>query len=222
MSKSFPLGVRGLYVGIWSGGRDRGLIGAIKVPVAGASDDFTILQVNRGPEGTRDQILQDLTNQLRYAAIELGRQGGGLTVYDALWLAKTQDRSFSRRGSKFLSWDDTWTYKFDPEEMLATDWEDVETFIPKLTSGRWGPANYPPMHDPVQKAMDMFPVPDDRPTWPRVVSPLNDETSEVCAGPLTFNCDDARQMFGATTEQINACWRDIEAVMRKHFPTDTH
>jgi hypothetical protein len=65
-------------------------------------------------------------------------------IIEALKLSKETGRSFVRRGSKWVQWDSNWTYQFTGEELLADDWEDVETYIPKLTGGRWSAADYPP------------------------------------------------------------------------------
>lgn len=67
-----------------------------------------------------------------------------MTIIEALKISKETGRSFTRKGSFFTKWDPDWTYKLTGEELLADDWEDVETFIPKLTSGCWGAADYPP------------------------------------------------------------------------------
>jgi hypothetical protein len=37
-----------------------------------------------------------------------------------------------------VRWVEGYTYKFDTEDLLADDWESIETGIPKLTGGRWG------------------------------------------------------------------------------------
>jgi hypothetical protein len=70
-----------------------------------------------------------------------------VTIIEALKISKETGRSFARHGSSFTKWDPDWTYELTGEELLANDWEDVETFIPKLTGGRWGAADYPPKVD---------------------------------------------------------------------------
>jgi len=74
-----------------------------------------------------------------------------MTILEALRLSKETGRSFTRTRSKFVQWDPAWTYRFTGEELLADDWEDVETFIPKLTGGCWGAAGYPPDPEEARK-----------------------------------------------------------------------
>jgi hypothetical protein len=58
-----------------------------------------------------------------------------VTLIEAMKWSKETGGSFSRTGSMFCSY-----VHFTADEILATDWEDVVTFIPKLTGGRWGAA----------------------------------------------------------------------------------
>jgi hypothetical protein len=38
----------------------------------------------------------------------------------------------------FVRWVDGFTYEFTADDLMADDWEDVGSGIPKLTGGRWG------------------------------------------------------------------------------------
>lgn len=63
-----------------------------------------------------------------------------MTLIEAMKWSKETGGSFSRYGSMFCTWGETFVYEFTAEEILADDWEDVRTYIPKLTGGRWGAA----------------------------------------------------------------------------------
>jgi hypothetical protein len=62
-----------------------------------------------------------------------------MTVIEALKLSRENGHSYMRvrGGGGFVSWCDGYTYQFEAEDLVADDWEDVETGIPKLTGGRW-------------------------------------------------------------------------------------
>lgn len=63
-----------------------------------------------------------------------------MTLLEAMTWSKDTGGSFSRNGSTFCSWVAGYTYRLTAEEILADDWEDVATYIPRLTNGRWGAA----------------------------------------------------------------------------------
>jgi hypothetical protein len=46
-----------------------------------------------------------------------------------------------RGGGGFVSWVEGFTYEFDAEDLIADDWESVETGIAKLTGGKWAALN---------------------------------------------------------------------------------
>jgi len=64
-----------------------------------------------------------------------------MTIIEALTESKESGGSYMRvhGGGGFVCWCDGFVYKFKAEDLIADDWEPVETGIPKLTNGRWGP-----------------------------------------------------------------------------------
>lgn len=60
-----------------------------------------------------------------------------MTLLEALRSSKETGRMFTRDGSAFTKYDADWTYELTADEILADDWEDVETYIPRLTNGRY-------------------------------------------------------------------------------------
>lgn len=171
-------------------------------------------------------ISEDALRILRGMILAIGPTHGGLTACEALILSKKDGSSFVRKGSKFMQWDDTWQYRFDPEEMIATDWENVETYIPRLTNGRWGaaPDQGQPRGEPVADVMEHFPAPppdrpEDAPDVQREPE-IDDETGTIGIGCLELDCDGAREHFGKTTEQLDAFWHEVSALYRKHFTDD--
>lgn len=67
-----------------------------------------------------------------------------MTIIEALRLSMASGGrlTFMRPGGGggFLRWADDCTYELDGEDLIANDWESVETGIPKLTGGRWDAA----------------------------------------------------------------------------------
>lgn len=62
-----------------------------------------------------------------------------MTIVEALKESRESGQSYMRvkGGGGFVKWDPNWTYKFEAEDLIADDWESVETGIPALTGGRW-------------------------------------------------------------------------------------
>ena len=63
-----------------------------------------------------------------------------MTVIEALKESRESGISYMRvsGGGGFVRWVDGYMYKFAAEDLIADDWEPVDTGIPKLTGGRWG------------------------------------------------------------------------------------
>ena len=57
-----------------------------------------------------------------------------MTIIEALKFCKATGRSVCRTGSKFVKWDPSSAYSFTVEELLAEDWEDAKTYIPRGVS----------------------------------------------------------------------------------------
>lgn len=66
-----------------------------------------------------------------------------MTIIEALKESKESGTTYMRvhGGGGFVRWVENYTYKFDTEDLLADDWEPVESGIPKLTGGRWEAAS---------------------------------------------------------------------------------
>lgn len=63
-----------------------------------------------------------------------------MTLREALLDSKKTGKTYMsvEHSGGFVSWDDETMYKFSAEQLVADDWESVQTGIPKLTNGRWG------------------------------------------------------------------------------------
>jgi hypothetical protein len=66
-----------------------------------------------------------------------------VTIIEALKESKESGRSYMRvrGGGGFVRWVDGFVYEFEADDLIADDWEPVETGIPKLTNGRWEAAD---------------------------------------------------------------------------------
>ena len=66
-----------------------------------------------------------------------------MTIIEALKESKESGKSYMRAcgSGGFARWAEGYTYKLDTEDLLADDWEPMETGISKLTGGRWGAAS---------------------------------------------------------------------------------
>lgn len=62
-----------------------------------------------------------------------------MTIIEALKESKESGKTYMRvnGGGGFCSYDPEGVYEFDVDDLLADDWESVETGISKLTDGRW-------------------------------------------------------------------------------------
>lgn len=74
--------------------------------------------------------------------VGLGSRGevGVMTLLEALLVSRENGSTYMRvgGGGGFVRWDDQTVYRFTATDLVADDWENVETGIPKLTKGRWG------------------------------------------------------------------------------------
>jgi hypothetical protein len=63
-----------------------------------------------------------------------------MTIIEALRESKASGRSYMRPNASggFCRYVAGYEYRFDAEDLIADDWELVDTGIPKLTGGRWG------------------------------------------------------------------------------------
>jgi hypothetical protein len=70
-----------------------------------------------------------------------------MTIIEALKLSKKSGgkKTYMRvhGGGGFCTYVEGYTYTFEVNDLLADDWEDVTTGIPKLTGGRWNAADAP-------------------------------------------------------------------------------
>jgi hypothetical protein len=66
-----------------------------------------------------------------------------VTVVEALKESKESGTTYMRvrGGGGFVRWVEGFVYEFEADDLIADDWEPVETGIPKLTGGRWGAAD---------------------------------------------------------------------------------
>lgn len=62
-----------------------------------------------------------------------------MTIVEALKESKESGNSYMRvnGGGGFVRWVAGHVYEFEAEDLIADDWESVETGIPKLTGGRY-------------------------------------------------------------------------------------
>jgi len=62
-----------------------------------------------------------------------------MTIIEALKESKKSGTTYMRvqGGGGFVSWDADCVYSFTVDDLIADDWESVETGIPKLTEGQW-------------------------------------------------------------------------------------
>lgn len=61
-----------------------------------------------------------------------------MTLREALVDSKETGNTFvSSTGGGFVRWCDETVYEFTAEQLVADDWEDVKTGIPRMTGGRW-------------------------------------------------------------------------------------
>jgi len=79
-----------------------------------------------------------------------------MTIIEALTLSKKNGRAYMRvrGGAGFVQWAEGYTYRLTTEDLLADNWEDVATGIPKLTGGRWSAAEPGPSPEPSRNATD--------------------------------------------------------------------
>ena len=69
-----------------------------------------------------------------------------MTIVEALKESKESGKSYMRvdGGGGFVTWVAGYVYEFEAEDLIADDWELVETGIPKLTGGRYDAADNEP------------------------------------------------------------------------------
>jgi hypothetical protein len=62
-----------------------------------------------------------------------------MTIIEALKESQKSGKSYMRvhGGGGFVRWVSGFLYKFEAEDLIADDWEPVDTGVPKLTGGRW-------------------------------------------------------------------------------------
>jgi len=62
-----------------------------------------------------------------------------MTIVEALRESRKSGTTYMRvqGGGGFVRWEDGCVYKFEADDLVADDWESVETGIPKLTGGRY-------------------------------------------------------------------------------------
>lgn len=62
-----------------------------------------------------------------------------MTIVEALKESMQNGTTYMRvrGGGGFVSWAENFVYEFEGEDLIADDWEPVETGIPKLTGGRY-------------------------------------------------------------------------------------
>lgn len=62
-----------------------------------------------------------------------------MTIIEALKESKESGKSYMRvkGGGGFCRYEPDFLYEFETDDLLADDWECVDTGIPKLTDGRW-------------------------------------------------------------------------------------
>ena len=62
-----------------------------------------------------------------------------MTIIEALKRSRRTGQTFMRvkGGGGFVNWSPDFVYKFHAEDLVADDWEGVDTGIPRLTSDRW-------------------------------------------------------------------------------------
>lgn len=67
-----------------------------------------------------------------------------MTIVEALKESKKSGTTYMRvdGGGGFVRWVDDYVYQFEAEDLIADDWESVETGIPKLTDGKYGAAGF--------------------------------------------------------------------------------